>query len=55
MLECMVTVTANAKCFWMMDHASESFFDLLDQGSEADSNSESSDDNNHPSRERHVV
>ena len=44
-------VPADCEFVGMAGHASESFFDLLDQGSEEDSGAESCGENPHPSRE----
>lgn len=49
------TTVANDMFVGIIEQLSESFLDLLDQGSEMSSDSESDDGDSHPSRECHMV
>lgn len=51
----LATTPVDDEFIGVVDQISESFFDLLDQGSETGSESGSSDESHHPSRECHMV
>lgn len=55
MAECIAIVTTNDKFVGMIDQISESFFDLLDQGSEVDSDKGSGVANHYLSCECNMV